>query len=186
MNKLTTVYLDYIKMIEVKEEASKDAPTEVVKNNVTKIYKEVTSGGMFYSLTNGIRGIFSSARAVSSSNGAQASNAGQGSSSMPMPPIKYYNASSGRTFTLSLEVMRQSVPDTYREAKILLSGLKDCCELLLNHSICNFDRSLVNNAIKLLSGIGSRFKLEIEKDPYARKNKFWLRDHIHALYKLGR
>ena len=86
MNKLTTVYLDYIKMIEVKEQARKDAPTEVVKNNVTKIYNEVTSGGMFSSLTNGIRGIFSSTRAASSSQGAQTLNAGPVSTSAPMPP----------------------------------------------------------------------------------------------------
>ena len=38
-------------MIEKREEASKDAPTEEVKNNVNKIYNEVTSGGMFSSLT---------------------------------------------------------------------------------------------------------------------------------------
>ena len=81
MNDLTSVYLDYIKMIEKKEEASKDAPTEEVKKNVTKIYNKVTNGGMFSSLTSGIRGMFSSTRAATSSNAAQAVNAGQGSSS---------------------------------------------------------------------------------------------------------
>ena len=98
MNDLTSVYLDYIKMIEKKEEASNEAPTEEVKNNVTKIYNKVTSGGMFSSLTNGIRGMFStraatsnnasrgnqgmfsSSRAATSNNAAQSVNAGQGSS----------------------------------------------------------------------------------------------------------
>ena len=41
MNNLTPIFLDYIKMIEGKEQANKDAPTEEVKNNVTKIYTEV-------------------------------------------------------------------------------------------------------------------------------------------------
>ena len=55
------------------QQANKDAPT-------SKIYNEVTSGGMFYSLTNGIRGIFSSTRSGASSNdnGVQAGNAGHG------------------------------------------------------------------------------------------------------------
>ena len=47
-NPRTSVYLDYIKMIEAKEEANKDAPTEEVKNNVNKIYNEVNSGGAFF------------------------------------------------------------------------------------------------------------------------------------------
>ena len=42
MNNLTTVYLDYIKMIKEKEQANKNAPTEEIKNNVNKIYNEVT------------------------------------------------------------------------------------------------------------------------------------------------
>ena len=46
-NHLSSIYLDYIKMIQAKEEASKDAPTEEVKNNVNKIYNEVNSGGAF-------------------------------------------------------------------------------------------------------------------------------------------
>ena len=77
MNDLTSVYLDYIKMIEKKEEANRDAPTEEVKNNVTKIYNKVTSGGMFSSLTSGLRGMFSSTRAATSNNAAQSVNAGQ-------------------------------------------------------------------------------------------------------------
>ena len=43
-------------MIQAREEASKDAPTEEVKNNVTKIYNEFTSGGVFSSLTGLISG----------------------------------------------------------------------------------------------------------------------------------
>ena len=42
----TSIYLDYIKTIEAKEETSKDAPTEEVKNNVIKIYNEVTNDGV--------------------------------------------------------------------------------------------------------------------------------------------
>ena len=40
-NNLTTVYLDYLKMIVGKEQPSKDAPAEEIKNNVDKIYNEV-------------------------------------------------------------------------------------------------------------------------------------------------
>ena len=79
MNDLTSVYLDYIKMIEKKEETNKEAPTEEVKNNVTKIYNKVTSGGMFSSLTNGIRGMFSTRAATS--NNALRGNQGMFSSS---------------------------------------------------------------------------------------------------------
>ena len=61
-------------MIEKREEASKDAPTEEVKNNVTKIYNEVTSGGMFSSLTQGIRGIFSGRRVGASGQGSVNNN----------------------------------------------------------------------------------------------------------------
>ena len=183
MNKLTTVYLDYIKMIEVKEQASKDAPTEVVKNNVTKIYNEVTSGGMFSSLTNGIRGIFSSTRAASSSQGAQTLNAGQVSTSAPMPPSLPSSAQSipGRIITMK----EQSVPETFREAKALLSKIKRCCEEMLKNRNLTFGRQLINQIVRLQSGIGLRFKLKIERDPEARKDKDWLRDNIDAIIKMG-
>ena len=182
MNKLTTVYLDYIKMIEVKEQASKDAPAEVVKNNVTKIYNEVTSGGMFSSLTNGIRGIFSSTRAASSSHGAQALNAGHVSTSAPMLSLPSSAQSiPGRIITMK----EQSVPETYREAKALLSKIKRCCEEMLKNRNLTFGRQLINQIVRLQSGIGLRFKLEIKRDPEARKDKDWLRDNIDAIIKMG-
>ena len=82
MNNITTVYLDYIKMIEVKEQASKDAPTEEVKNNVTKIYNEVTSGGVFSSLTGWIPGMFGRRGANSGATG-NPNTAGPSSSAVP-------------------------------------------------------------------------------------------------------
>ena len=72
-NNLTSVYLDYINMLEKRETASKDAPTKEVKDNVTKIYNEVNRSGMFSSLTESIRGMFNNRRSDTNKDGVKTS-----------------------------------------------------------------------------------------------------------------
>ena len=100
-NPRTSVYLDYIKMIEAKEEANKDAPTEEVKDNVTKIYNEVASGGFFSSLTGWIPG----RPWWKSSTSATAGNpntAGPSSSAVSAAPASQASSSSGNSLPQAL------------------------------------------------------------------------------------
>ena len=144
-NHLTSVYLDYIKMIETKEEANKEAPTEDVKNNVTKIYNEVTSGSMFSSLTNGIRGIFGRKR------DAATSNAGPSQSFATAP-----NTASNLWRPIQQPIRRFqpldfSVPRTYIEAKDRLKSSFP-------------DHSNIGGFLSLVQNIMLRYKVELKED----------------------
>ena len=169
MNDLTSVYLDYIKMIEKKEEASKDAPTEEVKKNVTKIYNKVTSGGMFSSLTSGIRGMFSSTRAATSSNAAQSVNAGQGSSS----------GSNRNRAAITLPrphwSMPMPMPKRFSQAKAFLHTMIDIYDrrTLSNNS----RREVYKSAHKIIMC----FQSEIRKDPETVKYMKWLSDNAQHM-----
>ena len=195
---LTSVYLDYIKMIEKREETSKDAPTEEVKNNVSKIYSEVTSGGLFSSLTQGIRGMFGSRRSATSSNfdqiwSLQRQRVGQASTSTDTAPST--NAVTIRSFAsfknlhghgwenistqppephallTTLDLRQTSMPDTYKEAKTLLTKIRRCCD---QRSVRSFRFELEVN--RLLQKIVLLFKLDIQKDPDAKEDLRWLKN----------
>ena len=187
---LTSVYLDYIKMIEKREETSKDAPTEEVKNNVIKIYSEVTSGGLFSSLTQGIRGMFGSRRSAANNSDQRV---GQGSTSTDTAPST--NAVTIRSFAsfknlhghgwenisalqpeprallTTLDLRQTSVPDTYKEAKTLLTKIRRCCD---QRSVRSFRFELEVN--RLLQKIVLLFKLDIQKDPDAKEDLRWLKN----------
>ena len=156
----------------MKEEDSKDAPTEEVKNNVTKIYNKVTSGGMFSSLTSGIRGMFSSTRAATSSNAAQSVNAGQGSSSgsntnsaastLPRPQEKLFNS-------------KFPMPKCYSRAKTLLHSMIDIYD---KRTLSNdLRREVYTSAHKIIMC----FKSEIRKDPETVKYIKWLSDNAQHM-----
>ena len=79
-------------MIQAKEEASKDAPTEEVKNNVNKIYNEITSGGAF-SLTSCI---------PTAAEYFRADTSGLGNSAVSAAPALQTPSSSGNSLPLTV------------------------------------------------------------------------------------
>ena len=102
-------------MIQAKEDASKDAPSMEVKNNMTKIYNEVTSSGVFSSLTGWIPGMFGRRGANSGATG-NPNTAGPSSSAAPAPQAA--SSSSVPQFQSNNQILIQGLPTDASKEKI--------------------------------------------------------------------
>lgn len=182
-------------MIEKREETSKDAPTEEVKNNVMKIYSEVTSSGVFSSLTQGIRGMFSSRRSAASDkdqrvgHGCRAPDAPSTNAVAIRSFASFKNFGQGsslleqltqqRVFRTTQDLLKTSVPDTYKEAKSLLTKIRRSCDQWSERSasISRYLRTQFELEVnRLLQKIVLLFKLDIQKDPDAIEDLRWLKN----------
>ena len=175
-------------MIEKREEASKDAPTEEVKNNVNKIYNEVTSGGMFSSLTQGIRGIFSGRRAEASSNvaGQGSVNTAPTTSFSRVTSFSSKNTASTansvaiRKFIFNIEQIRNTErPDSYRAAKALLNKIRLSCET--QGEICGpgpYDYEINYLLQMMVLPFIRGFRQEIKRDQGVKNDLRFLKDWL--------
>ena len=194
-------------MIEKREEASKDAPTEEVKNNVNKIYNEVTSGGMFSSLTQGIRGIFSGRGAGASGNfagqGSGNTAATTSSSSVGTSVNSRNNAPTARSFASSkkiglgcspysltdqwnnlmgiqrefLQLLNNEGPGSYIEAKPLLSKIRRSCENRQEVITLKYAYE-VHKLVQIVLPFLRGFMQEIKRDPGVKNDLRFLKDWL--------
>ena len=106
-------------MIQAKEEASKDAPTEEVKNNVIKIYNEVTNDGVPSWLIGWNPGMFGKSGATSGAAG-NPNNAGPSSavSAAAAPAPQAASSSSVPQFQSNNQILIQGLPTDASKEKI--------------------------------------------------------------------
>lgn len=177
-NNLTSVYLDYINLLEEREAASKDAPTNEVKDNMTKIYNEINRSGMFSSLTEGIRGMFTNNnnKTVAASLPQPCVVGFEGKTSMltylaslPLPP----------SVTVTQLEIPKSAPKTYDETRSLMAKLRQRLEegIGAEHEVQSFFIKI--ELSRLMFEIVNtkefkKFREDLKQDSEARRDLRWL------------
>ena len=173
-------------MLEKREAASKDAPTKEVKDNVTKMYNEVNRSGMFSSLTEGIRGMFTNNNKTEATGLPQpcvVDLEGKFSmlsylASLPLPPSVQVTQSD----------IPKSAPKTYDESKSLMAKLRQRLEMGIGaeHELQSFFIKI--ELSRLMSEIlnTKKFRRDLKQDSEAREDLKWLVNFSLTAYVNGK